>query len=74
MDHYGLLARVKLLKPEVIIIDSEFMSKPNPMIQITRESTDNVLNATGIIEGSGRNLGRYPERRRDGAVCRGFKV
>ena len=49
MDHYGLLARIRLLKPKVIIIDSEFMSRPNPMIQIMRESTDNVLNATGII-------------------------
>lgn len=60
MDHYGLLARVKLLKPKVIIIDSDFMSKPNPMIQITRESTDNVLNATGIIEGQDETLVGIP--------------
>jgi len=56
MDHYELLAPVKLLNPEVIIIDCEFMSKPNPMIQIMCESTDNVLNATGIIEDQNETL------------------
>ena len=50
MDHYGLLARVKKLCPNVVIVDSEFMSKSNPMVQINRERTDNVLNATGQLE------------------------
>ncbi|MGB7318528.1 MAG: class I SAM-dependent methyltransferase [Planktotalea sp.] len=48
-DHYGLLARIKLLQPKVIIIDSEFITKDNPMIQLARERTDNVLNATGQV-------------------------
>ena len=60
MDHYGLLARVQRLGPKVIIIDSEFMSKPNPMIQLARERTDNVLNATGQIPGQETTLVGIP--------------
>ena len=49
MDHYGLLAKVSQLQPKVIIIDSEFITSPNPMIQLVKERTDNVLNAIGQV-------------------------
>ncbi len=49
MDHYGLLAKVKMLGSKVVIIDSKFISKSNPMIQLNRERTDNVLNTTGHV-------------------------
>jgi len=49
MDHYGLLAKVARLKPNLIIIDSEFITNDNPMIQISKEKTDNVLNAIGQV-------------------------
>jgi 2-polyprenyl-3-methyl-5-hydroxy-6-metoxy-1,4-benzoquinol methylase len=49
MDHYGLLAKVTRLNPKVIIIDSEFITATNPMIQLARERTDNVLNAIAQV-------------------------
>ena len=49
MDHYGLLAKVTQLNPKVIIIDSEFITSNNPVIQLVKERTDNVLNAIGQV-------------------------
>lgn len=49
MDHYGLLAKITRLRPKLIIIDSEFITAKNPMIQIIKERTDDVLNAIGQI-------------------------
>lgn len=49
MDHYGLLAKVTQLNPKVIIIDSEFITSANPVIQLVKERTDNVLNAIGQV-------------------------
>ncbi|MEP1963121.1 methyltransferase domain-containing protein [Tateyamaria sp.] len=49
MDHYGLLAKVSRLNPKVIIIDSEFITTANPMIQLVKERTDHVLNAIAQV-------------------------
>ena len=51
MDHYGLLARVTQLEPELIVIDSEFMVDRNPIIQMVKERTDNPLNAIAQVPG-----------------------
>lgn len=51
MDHYGLLARVIQLEPELIVIDSEFMVDRNPIIQMVKERTDNPLNAIAQVPG-----------------------
>lgn len=45
MDHFLLLRRITALHPRLVIVDSEFISQRNPMIQIVRERTDNPLNA-----------------------------
>lgn len=45
MDHFRLLRQVTALRPDLVIIDSEFISSANPMIQLVRERTDNPLNA-----------------------------
>ena len=51
MDHYGLLAKVAQLQPDLILIDSEFIMDRNPMIQMVKERTDNPLNATAQVPG-----------------------
>lgn len=45
MDHFLLLRNVVRLHPSLILIDSEFISTGNSMIQLVRERTDNALNA-----------------------------
>lgn len=60
MDHFRLLKLVQALKPKVIIVDSEFMDKNWPMIQMQRENTGNVLNAASQIEGQKTAIVGYP--------------
>ena len=60
MDHYGLLARVAQLQPELIVIDSEFMQDTNPMIQMVKERTDNPLNAVAHVPGQKVTLKGVP--------------
>lgn len=51
MDHFRLFQSIRKLKPGLVIVDSEFMRRPGPMIQLVKERTDNVLNAAPQIEG-----------------------
>jgi len=51
MDHFRLFQLVRQLKPRLVIVDSEFMVRPGPVIQLVRERTDNVLNAIPQHEG-----------------------
>lgn len=60
MDHFRLLTLVQALKPKVIIVDSEFMDKNWPMIQMQRENTGNILNAASQIEGQKTAIVGYP--------------
>ena len=60
MDHYGLLARVARLQPELILIDSEFMIDRNPIIQMVKERTDNPLNAIAQVPGQEVTLKGVP--------------
>ena len=46
-----LFQLARKLKPKLIIVDSEFILRDAPMIQLVRERTDNILNATPQIEG-----------------------
>ncbi|MFC2968756.1 class I SAM-dependent methyltransferase [Acidimangrovimonas pyrenivorans] len=51
MDHFRLFQGLRRLQPKLVIVDSEFIRRPNPMIQLVKERTDNVLNAAPQIEG-----------------------
>lgn len=51
MDHFRLFQLARKLKPKLIIVDSEFMLRDGPMIQLVRERTDNILNAAPQVEG-----------------------
>jgi 2-polyprenyl-3-methyl-5-hydroxy-6-metoxy-1,4-benzoquinol methylase len=51
MDHFRLFQALRKLGPKLVIVDSEFMRRPGPMIQLVKERTDNVLNAAPQIEG-----------------------
>lgn len=51
MDHFRLFQAWRKLNPNLIIVDSEFMLKPGPVIQLVREKTDNILNAAPQFEG-----------------------
>lgn len=51
MDHFRLFQALRRLRPKLVIVDSEFMRRPGPMIQLVKERTDNVLNAAPQIAG-----------------------
>ena len=50
MDHYGLLKLVHALSPKLIIIDSDFLNRPQPLIRLL-ESTDKFLNSIAHVAG-----------------------
>ncbi|MGR3541463.1 MAG: class I SAM-dependent methyltransferase [Hasllibacter sp.] len=50
-DHHRLLRLVRALEPRLVIVDSEFIARPNPVVQFGRERTDNPLNAIGHLAG-----------------------
>ncbi|MEJ6507900.1 MAG: class I SAM-dependent methyltransferase [Octadecabacter sp.] len=45
MDHFRLFQLLRRLKPKLVIVDSEFMLRPAPIMMLVRERTSNVLNA-----------------------------
>ena len=45
MDHMRLMLLVRALAPRLVIVDSEFLRRPGPVIGLVRERTDNPLNA-----------------------------
>lgn len=63
MDHFRLLQLVRQLEPKLVIIDSEFIEADNAMIQLVKESTDNVLNSIPQIEGQGKAIIGIPSKR-----------
>jgi len=60
MDHFRLLQLVKELQPKLIIVDSDFMDRSFPMIQMQRERTFNILNAAPQFEGQEYTMVGYP--------------
>lgn len=51
MDHFRLFRSLALLKPRLVIVDSEFLTRPGAVIELRRERTDNLLNAAPQIPG-----------------------
>lgn len=51
MDHHRLFQALRGLRPKLVIVDSEFMLRPGPMIQLIREKTSNILNAAPQYDG-----------------------
>jgi len=51
MDHYRLLRLVHALSPELIIIDSDFLNRPQPLIRLRLESTDKSMNSIAHVAG-----------------------
>jgi len=60
MDHFRLLKLATDLKPKLIILDSEFMDLPGPVIQMSREKTEKNLNAAPQIESQKVAVVGYP--------------
>jgi 2-polyprenyl-3-methyl-5-hydroxy-6-metoxy-1,4-benzoquinol methylase len=60
MDHFHLLRLILGLKPQLIIIDSEFALRDGPIIQLVREKTDNILNAAPQIAGQKKAIKGVP--------------
>lgn len=51
MDHFRLFQLVRRLKPKLVIVDSEFMLRPAPIMMLVSERTSNVLNAIPQYDG-----------------------
>ncbi len=51
MDHKRLLSLISLLRPSLVIIDSEFINVDNAIIQVLQEETSNELNAISRVRG-----------------------
>lgn len=56
MDHFRLLRAVRALGPRLVIVDSEFLTRPGQVIELVRERTDNVLNAVAQVPGQEKAL------------------
>lgn len=51
MDHYRLLKQVHALRPRLVIIDSAFLNRPQPLIKLALEPTDDQFNSIAHAEG-----------------------
>jgi len=51
MDHYGLLKLVHALSPKLIIIDSLFLNRQQPLIRLQPERTDKFVNTIAHVAG-----------------------
>ena len=51
MDHYRLLKQVQALHPRLVIIYSEFLNRPQPLIKLALEPTDDQFNSISHAEG-----------------------
>lgn len=51
MDHFRLFQLLRALQPKLLIVDSEFTYRAQPVITLVRERTDSILNATPQISG-----------------------
>lgn len=60
MDHFRLFQLVRKLQPKLVIVDSEFMLRPAPIMMLRTEDTSNVLNAIPQFEGQERAIKAVP--------------
>jgi hypothetical protein len=51
MDHFRLLKQIRALRPELVIIDSEFLLVTGAMMVFAREKVDKPLNAIAQFDG-----------------------
>jgi hypothetical protein len=51
MDHYRLLQLAAALGPRLILIDSVFLNRPQPLIKLAVEATDDKFNAIAQRDG-----------------------
>lgn len=63
MDHFRLLSLLRRLRPELIIIDSEFIKTDNAMVQVLKEEVGNPLNAVTEVPGITHTVVGVPSRR-----------
>lgn len=63
MDHFRLLSLVRALRPELILIDSEFIVAENAMIQVLKEEVSNPLNAVSDVAGQRHTVVGVPSQR-----------
>lgn len=63
MDHFRLLSLARRLGARLIIIDSEFITLDNAMIQVLREAVDNPLNAVTEVGGQTHTVVGVPSLR-----------
>ncbi|SLN60441.1 class I SAM-dependent methyltransferase [Pseudooctadecabacter jejudonensis] len=56
MDHFRLFQLIRKLQPKMVIVDSEFMLRPGPIMMLITERTSNVLNAIPQYEGQERAI------------------
>lgn len=70
MDHFRLFQRLRLLGPRLILIDSEFMTRPAPFIHLTRERADQPLNAAPQFDGQEVALKGIPSFQAMEAIAR----
>lgn len=63
MDHQRLLDLISRLSPQLIIIDSKFITVDNAMIQLLWERTDNPLNTVGRGTGAARSVVGVPSHK-----------
>lgn len=74
MDHFRLLSLLKQLRPLIIIIDSEFITLDNAMIQVLQEETSNPLNATTDAPGLTHTVVGIPSRRATGFMAQALDL
>ncbi|MDJ0631184.1 MAG: class I SAM-dependent methyltransferase [Rhodobacter sp.] len=63
MDHFRLFRLIRALRPGMVIVDSEFMTARNPMIQLTLERTEFDINAAPQVDGQEKAIIGIPSRR-----------
>ncbi|MGB0799637.1 MAG: hypothetical protein ACPGRD_10010, partial [Planktomarina sp.] len=62
-EHYELLALLKQLRPNLILIDSQFMLAKAPMVQFALEDPEKDLNSISRSHGQDRTMIGTPSRR-----------
>lgn len=60
LEHMRMLSLIGALRPKLIVVDSEFVQTDNPVIQLTRERTDNPLNAVSNFIGEKKAMVGIP--------------
>ena len=60
MDHYRLFVLIRKLGPALIIVDGEFITSDNAIVQVLQERTEGALTAIAQFEGQQKTLVGVP--------------